>query len=108
MFLFCFFSEESLFLFRGVVSSAARVSCLMIVWLVHWYIPQEYWKRGYEEVTTPNMYNMDLWEQSGHAKHYRDAMFRFPVEGQEFGAYLLFTCVLWPVVVRLLVFFFFL
>lgn len=47
--------------------------------------PQEYWKRGYEEVTTPNMYNMDLWQQSGHAAHYKDAMFRFPVEGQEFG-----------------------
>lgn len=31
------------------------------------------------------MYNMDLWEQSGHAAHYKDAMFRFPVEGQEFG-----------------------
>lgn len=38
-------------------------------------------------MTTPNMYNMDLWEQSGHAAHYKDAMFRFPVEGQEFGAY---------------------
>ncbi|CAN0030206.1 unnamed protein product [Ectocarpus sp. 6 AP-2014] len=49
------------------------------------FIRSEYWKRGYEEVTTPNMYNMDLWEQSGHAAHYKDAMFRFPVEGQEFG-----------------------
>ncbi|CAN0423906.1 unnamed protein product, partial [Scytosiphon promiscuus] len=47
--------------------------------------PQEYWKRGYEEVTTPNMYNMDLWVQSGHAAHYKDAMFRFEVEGHEFG-----------------------
>eukprot|EP00752_Nemacystus_decipiens_P007942 g7095.t1 len=49
------------------------------------FIRGEYWKRGYEEVTTPNMYNMDLWAQSGHAAHYRDAMFRFPVEGQEFA-----------------------
>ncbi|CAN0459773.1 unnamed protein product, partial [Hapterophycus canaliculatus] len=46
---------------------------------------QEYWKRGYQEVTTPNMYNMDLWVQSGHAAHYKDAMFRFEVEGHEFG-----------------------
>lgn len=59
----------------------------------HCTAPQEYWKRGYEEVTTPNMYNMDLWQQSGHAAHYKDAMFRFPVEGQEFGA----CCVLRPV-----------
>ncbi|CAM9996705.1 unnamed protein product, partial [Ectocarpus sp. 13 AM-2016] len=49
------------------------------------FIRSEYWKRGYQEVTTPNMYNMDLWQQSGHAAHYKDAMFRFPVEGQEFG-----------------------
>lgn len=55
--------------------------------------PQEYWKRGYEEVTTPNMYNMDLWQQSGHAAHYKDAMFRFPVEGQEFGTYYSVSCV---------------
>lgn len=49
-------------------------------------VTQEYWKRGYEEVTTPNMFNMDLWEQSGHAAHYKDNMFRFGVEGAEFGA----------------------
>ncbi|CAN0438273.1 unnamed protein product, partial [Discosporangium mesarthrocarpum] len=47
---------------------------------------QEYWKRGYTEVTTPNVYNMELWEISGHAQHYREDMFRFDVEGQEFGA----------------------
>ncbi|CAM9632643.1 unnamed protein product [Scytosiphon promiscuus] len=49
------------------------------------FIRAEYWKRGYEEVTTPNMYNMDLWVQSGHAAHYKDAMFRFEVEGHEFA-----------------------
>ena len=48
---------------------------------------QEYWARGYEEVTSPNMYNMALWETSGHAAHYKDSMFRFPVEGTEFGTY---------------------
>lgn len=49
------------------------------------FIRKEYWKRGYEEVTTPNVFNMDLWEKSGHAQHYRENMFRFDVEGQEFG-----------------------
>ena len=27
--------------------------------------------RGYNEVVTPNLYNMKLWEISGHAAHYR-------------------------------------
>lgn len=49
------------------------------------FIRTEYWKRGYQEVTTPNMFNMELWEQSGHAAHYKDNMFRFGVEGAEFG-----------------------
>ncbi|KAM0040309.1 putative threonine--tRNA ligase [Helianthus debilis subsp. tardiflorus] len=31
------------------------------------FIRSEYRKRGYLEVTTPNMYNMQLWETSGHA-----------------------------------------
>eukprot|EP00904_Undaria_pinnatifida_P009307 jgi/Undpi1/5506/HiC_scaffold_2.g00785.m1 len=49
------------------------------------FIRKEYWARGYEEVTTPNMFNMTLWETSGHAAHYKDSMFRFGVEGAEFG-----------------------
>ena len=31
------------------------------------------------------MFNLDLWHQSGHAMHYRDGMFLFDVEGQEWG-----------------------
>lgn len=38
-------------------------------------------------MTTPNMFNMDLWVQSGHAQHYKENMFRFDVEGSEFGAF---------------------
>lgn len=49
------------------------------------FIKDQYWKRGYEEVISPNMFNMSLWEQSGHAQHYKDAMFVFEVENQEFG-----------------------
>lgn len=41
---------------------------------------QEYWKRGYLEVTTPNMYNHRLWLTSGHWQHYKDDMFTFDVE----------------------------
>ncbi|KAL1555068.1 threonine--tRNA ligase [Salvia divinorum] len=49
------------------------------------FIRSQYWKRGYEEVWTPNMYNMQLWETSGHAANYKENMFVFEVEKQEFG-----------------------
>ncbi|CDP00192.1 unnamed protein product [Coffea canephora] len=49
------------------------------------FIRNEYWKRGYEEVWSPNMYNMQLWETSGHAANYRDNMFLFEIEKQQFG-----------------------
>ncbi|PPD97207.1 hypothetical protein GOBAR_DD05769 [Gossypium barbadense] len=49
------------------------------------FIRNEYWKRGYEEVKSPNMYNMNLWETSGHAANYKENMFLFEIEKQEFG-----------------------
>ncbi len=49
------------------------------------FIKDHYWKRGYEEIITPNIYNLELWHQSGHALHYKDAMFCFSVENQEFA-----------------------
>ncbi|CDY19754.1 BnaA09g04070D [Brassica napus] len=49
------------------------------------FIKEQYWKRGYIEVITPNMYNMNLWETSGHAANYKENMFTFDIEKQEFG-----------------------
>ncbi|XP_055810265.1 threonine--tRNA ligase, mitochondrial 1-like [Solanum dulcamara] len=49
------------------------------------FIKSQYWKRGYEEVWSPNMYNMQLWETSGHAANYKENMFLFEIEKQEFG-----------------------
>jgi len=49
------------------------------------FIKDHYWKRGYSEIITPNVYNLNLWHQSGHAMHYKDAMFCFDVEGQEWA-----------------------
>ncbi len=49
------------------------------------FIKEQLWKRGYHEIITPNMFNLDLWHQSGHAMHYKDAMFNFEVEGQEWA-----------------------
>ncbi|KAK6854747.1 hypothetical protein PG995_009840 [Apiospora arundinis] len=44
------------------------------------YIRQQYWKRGYEEVITPNMFNSELWKMSGHWNYYKDDMFVVDME----------------------------
>jgi threonyl-tRNA synthetase len=49
------------------------------------FIRTQYWARGYQEVITPNVFNLKLWEQSGHAQHYKDSMFIMDVEGAEWG-----------------------
>ncbi|EXJ85189.1 threonyl-tRNA synthetase [Capronia epimyces CBS 606.96] len=41
---------------------------------------EQYWDRGYQEVQTPNMYDVDLWKTSGHWQHYQDDMFRVVVK----------------------------
>ncbi|KAG2259524.1 hypothetical protein Bca52824_078818 [Brassica carinata] len=49
------------------------------------FIKKEYWKRGYEEVISPNIYNMKLWGKSEHAASYKENMFTFDIDKQEFG-----------------------
>lgn len=44
------------------------------------FLRDEYWRRGYQEVVTPNMYNSELWKRSGHWQHYQEDMFTFDVE----------------------------
>ncbi|KAG9480831.1 hypothetical protein GDO78_010216 [Eleutherodactylus coqui] len=49
------------------------------------FIKEEYRKRGFTEVITPNMYSNRLWQQSGHWEHYGKNMFSFPVEKDTFS-----------------------
>ncbi|NQZ84505.1 MAG: threonine--tRNA ligase [Nanoarchaeales archaeon] len=49
------------------------------------FIRDLYKKYEFKEVMTPNMFNKKLWETSGHWEHYKDDMFVFDVEGQEFS-----------------------
>ncbi|XP_070007003.1 threonine--tRNA ligase, mitochondrial 1-like [Nicotiana sylvestris] len=49
------------------------------------FIKSQYWKRGYEEVWSPNMYRMKLWETSGHAAKFKDNMFVFEIDKQEYA-----------------------
>jgi threonyl-tRNA synthetase len=45
----------------------------------------EYWKRGYQEVSSPNIFNSQLWKTSGHWDHYKDDMFVLNVDKEEFA-----------------------
>jgi threonyl-tRNA synthetase len=55
------------------------------MWMWLQFIREKYWEYEYEEVVTPNMYNLDLWKTSGHAEHYKQNMFLIDVEKAEFG-----------------------
>ncbi|KAG7592078.1 Anticodon-binding [Arabidopsis thaliana x Arabidopsis arenosa] len=49
------------------------------------FIKNEYWKRGYDEVQSQDMFNIDLWKISGHAEKYKKNMFMLNIDQQEFG-----------------------
>ncbi|QHO11565.1 Threonine--tRNA ligase [Arachis hypogaea] len=49
------------------------------------FIRSQYRVRRYREVISPNVFNMDLWEQSGHAANYKENMFTLEIEKHEFG-----------------------
>lgn len=44
------------------------------------FMKDEYWKRGYEEIWSPDIYKMQLWETSGHAAKYKENMFVFEID----------------------------
>ncbi|XP_048450813.1 threonine--tRNA ligase 1, cytoplasmic-like, partial [Rhincodon typus] len=46
---------------------------------------EEYRKRGFLEVVTPNIFSQRLWEQSGHWDHYRDNIFSFQLENETYS-----------------------
>ncbi|XP_012262441.2 threonine--tRNA ligase 1, cytoplasmic isoform X1 [Athalia rosae] len=49
------------------------------------FIRSEYRKRGFQEVVTPNIYNVKLWQTSGHWAHYAENMFSFDVEKEVYA-----------------------
>ena len=65
----CFFQKHGARIYNTLVS----------------FIREKYWEYEYDEVITPNVYNFDLWKTSGHAAHYKENMFAFQVEKEEFG-----------------------
>jgi threonyl-tRNA synthetase len=49
------------------------------------FIRSEYRRRGFTEVITPNIYNKELWETSGHWENYQENMFTFKCDEQIFA-----------------------
>lgn len=41
------------------------------------FLRGEYIRRGFSEVHTPNLFNVELWRKSGHWENYRENMFAF-------------------------------
>jgi threonyl-tRNA synthetase len=79
--------DQELFFFHDMSPGSA-------MWLPHGtriyntlqtFLREEYWKRGYNEVISPNMYNSELWKTSGHWDHYKDDMFTFGDEKETFA-----------------------
>ncbi|WPG98128.1 Hypothetical protein R9X50_00091400 [Acrodontium crateriforme] len=79
--------EQELFFFHQMSpGSAFMLPHGMIIYnALQSFIREEYWKRGYQEVQSPNMYNSALWKQSGHWQHYKDDMFTFEVEKDQWA-----------------------
>ena len=101
--------EQELFFFHELSPG----SCFFLPRGAHIYntlmgfIREEYRKRGYQEVVSPNLYNSKLWVTSGHWDHYavglniafsyddplphyillimQDNMFQIEVEKERFG-----------------------
>ena len=46
---------------------------------------EEYRKRGYDEVVTPQIYDSELFRISGHYENYKDNMYFTEIEEREFG-----------------------
>ncbi|MCK5082962.1 MAG: threonine--tRNA ligase [Candidatus Omnitrophica bacterium] len=49
------------------------------------YITEQNVKRGYQLVKTPHILKGKLWEISGHSEHYKENMFYFKVDDEEYA-----------------------
>uniref|UniRef100_A0A663MNB9 threonine--tRNA ligase n=1 Tax=Athene cunicularia TaxID=194338 RepID=A0A663MNB9_ATHCN len=65
----CFFLPRGAFLYNTLVD----------------FIREEYHRRNFTEVVSPNIFNSKLWEVSGHWQHYSENMFSFEIEKETFA-----------------------
>ena len=80
-------TEQELFFFDDVSAGSPFLlpHGTIIFNAVQKMLRSEYFKRGYQEVQSPNMYDSKLWQTSGHWAHYKDDMFSLKVEKRDFG-----------------------
>ena len=57
----------------------------MLRYLIEDYIRKQHLKRGYELVVGPHIMKSDIWIQSGHYEYYKENMYIFKIEGQEYA-----------------------
>jgi threonyl-tRNA synthetase len=49
------------------------------------YVREKHLARGYDLVMTPHLLKNKLWEESGHLEHYRENMYLFKIDNEEFA-----------------------
>ncbi len=49
------------------------------------YITRKHIEKGYELISSPHIMKSDIWVRSGHYDYYKDNMYTFESEGQEFA-----------------------
>jgi threonyl-tRNA synthetase len=49
------------------------------------YVRRLYVRYGYQEVITPQIFDVELWRRSGHYDHFRESMYFTRIEEREFG-----------------------
>ena len=57
----------------------------MLRMIIEEYIRKEHLKRGYELVVGPHIMKSDIWVESGHYDYYKENMYIFKIEGQEYA-----------------------
>jgi len=57
----------------------------MLRMVIEDYIKREHLKRGYELVVGPHIMKSDIWVTSGHRDYYKENMYFFKIEGQEYA-----------------------
>ena len=57
----------------------------MLRTIIEEYIRKEHLKRGYELVVGPHIMKSDIWMTSGHYDYYKENMYIFKIEGQEYA-----------------------
>jgi len=57
----------------------------MLRMVIEDYIRREHLKRGYDLVVGPHVMKSDIWVTSGHYEYYKENMYMFKIEGQEYA-----------------------